>query len=145
MKAKAGSLPTARELLDSAEAAGPVKIVAARFNDQEVDALRKLGDSIKETDRTVVVLFANNGAKGPVLLFMANKGAVDAGVDCGKLIKSASAVIGGGGGGRPDMAQAGLFDFFGLKSGAPAANRTMRAGVKAAARGRTAWQSIHST
>ena len=38
---------------------------------------------------------------------MATKDAVSKGAHCGKLIKEVSALVGGGGGGRPDMAQAG--------------------------------------
>ena len=38
---------------------------------------------------------------------MASKSAIDSGVHCGKIIKEVAKIAGGGGGGRPDMAQAG--------------------------------------
>ena len=54
----------------------------------------------------MVFLAANGGDK---LLFtaMATKSANDKGAHCGNIIKEAAKVAGGGGGGRPDMAQAG--------------------------------------
>ena len=84
-----------------------ISLVRAVFDNEDVKGLRSLGDALKEKNRTVVILFGNRTDKGPVLLFMANKGAVARGADCGKLIREAAGVIGGGGGGRPDNAQAG--------------------------------------
>ena len=41
------------------------------------------------------------------LVAMATKDVLDKGIHCGKIIKEVASVVGGGGGGRPDMAQAG--------------------------------------
>src|SRR5690606_29873582 len=86
---------------------GPLSVVTATFDNEDAAALRGLADTLKERTRDLVCLFGNRTEKGPVLLFLANKGAVEKGVHCGNLIRSAAAVIGGGGGGRPDSAQAG--------------------------------------
>jgi alanyl-tRNA synthetase len=69
--------------------------------------LRDTADKIRDKlDCGVVFLAANGGDK---LLFtaMATKSANEKGAHCGNIIKEAAKVAGGGGGGRPDMAQAG--------------------------------------
>jgi len=95
------------ETIAGAQKAGSVSFVIKKFESQEMDNLRKFGDALKEKHRSIALLFGNVTDKGPALIFMANKGATDAGVNCGSLISKAAEVIGGRGGGRPDMAQAG--------------------------------------
>ena len=95
------------DLRGSATQLGGTHVVRASFDDQELSSLRTLGDALKEKERNVVVLFGNRTAKGPVLLFMANKDAVNDGANCGRLIREAAAIVGGGGGGKPETAQAG--------------------------------------
>lgn len=107
--AKVGELmETADETLAAAEESGGVKIVKLAVQDQNPDMLRKFGDKLKEKSRGIVVLLGNVVAeKGPMLLFMADQKAVDAGANASNLIRDAAKLLGGGGGGRPDMAQAG--------------------------------------
>ncbi len=107
--AKVGELmETADETLAGAEESGGVKIVKLAVQDQNPDMLRKFGDKLKEKSRGIVVLLGNVVAdKGPTLLFMADQKAVDAGANASSLIRDAAKLLGGGGGGRPDMAQAG--------------------------------------
>ena len=72
-----------------------------------MDALRNLGDSLKEKiDNAVIVLAAVNDGKVN-LIAMASDEAVKLGAHAGNIIKAAAACVGGGGGGRPNMAQAG--------------------------------------
>ncbi|MDH5654690.1 MAG: alanine--tRNA ligase [Spirochaetia bacterium] len=108
-------LSSVDDLLSDAVSAGPVETVVQMFENKDVQSLRKLGDALKEKKRNLVVLFGNTSEKGPVLIFMANAGAVAAGVNCGKMIGEAALLIGGRGGGRPDMAQAGGNNPAGLK------------------------------
>ena len=54
----------------------------------------------------LVVLGSTNGEKVQ-LISMATKDVVEKGIHCGKIIKEIATIAGGGGGGRPDMAQAG--------------------------------------
>ena len=69
--------------------------------------LRELGDRLRSRlDSGLVVLGSVNEDK-VLLLAMATKEAVAKGEHCGQIIKEVATVTGGGGGGRPDMAQAG--------------------------------------
>jgi alanyl-tRNA synthetase len=95
------------EMIAKAEEAGPFRIICHSFAGMDAAALRSLGDELKSRVRGVLLLFGNVSEKGPQLLFMANQGALSAGVDCKSLIGVAAPLIGGGGGGRPDLAQAG--------------------------------------
>ncbi len=95
------------EILAAAPVVGQTTLVRQQFENVPTDSLRKLGDAIKEKQRNTLLLLGTNTEKGPGLLFMANRNAVEAGIDCGQLIRLAAGSIGGGGGGRPDMAQAG--------------------------------------
>lgn len=104
-KAKAGSF--ADSAVSSAKDIGGVKVVVASCEAADAAALRDTADKIRDKlDCGVVFLAANSGDK---LLFtaMATKSANDKGAHCGNIIKEAAKVAGGGGGGRPDMAQAG--------------------------------------
>ena len=94
-------------ILASAVQIGSVKLVVARLDDMQIDAVRTLGDEIKANYAdTVAVLAAVNGDK---LNFVAaaGKDAVLAGAHAGKLVGAVAAVTGGKGGGRPDGAMAG--------------------------------------
>lgn len=95
------------EVLAGAEEIGGIKTVRLAVADLDSGALRKFGDKLKEKSRGIVVLLGNKNDKGPSLLFMADKAAIEAGADAGALIRVAAKILGGGGGGRPDMAQAG--------------------------------------
>ena len=84
-----------------------VKLLAAKVEGVDMNGLRDLGDQLKEKiGEGVVVLAAVNGGKVN-LLAMATDAAQKAGAHAGNLIKGVAAIVGGGGGGRPNMAQAG--------------------------------------
>lgn len=72
-----------------------------------MNGLRDLGDQLKGKlgEGVVVLLSAQDGKVNMVA--MATDGAVKAGAHAGNLIKGIAALVGGGGGGRPNMAQAG--------------------------------------
>ena len=84
-----------------------IKVLATELADVDMNGLRDLGDSLKEKlGEGVVVLISANGKKVN-LLAMATQGAMDKGAHAGNLIKAVASIVGGGGGGRPNMAQAG--------------------------------------
>jgi len=84
-----------------------IKVLATELADVDMNGLRDLGDSLKEKlGEGVVVLISANGGKVN-LLAMATQGAMDKGAHAGNLIKAVASIVGGGGGGRPNMAQAG--------------------------------------
>ena len=84
-----------------------VKLLASAVENVDMNGLRDLGDSLKEKlGEGVVVLFS--ASEGRVnMVAMATEGAVKQGAHAGNLIKGIAALVGGGGGGRPNMAQAG--------------------------------------
>ena len=95
---------------DAADQVKDVKGVNAlvqKVSVSDVNALRTMGDQLRDKTCGVVVLASvfENGKIG--ILAMAHKDAVAKGIHCGKIVKEVATLCGGGGGGRPDMAQAG--------------------------------------
>lgn len=86
-----------------------VAVLAQKVNADSMDALRNLGDQMRDKVGGVVVLAAAIGDKVSILT-MATKDAVAKGVHAGNVVKAVAKLCGGGGGGRPDMAQAGAKD-----------------------------------
>jgi len=84
-----------------------VKLLATSVSGVDMNGLRELGDQLKaKIGEGVVVLLSN--ADGKVnMVAMATDGAVSKGAHAGNLIKGIASLVGGGGGGRPNMAQAG--------------------------------------
>ncbi len=84
-----------------------VKLLAANVDGVDMNGLRDLGDQLKEKmGDGVVVLLSNQDGKVNMIA-MATDACVKAGAHAGNLIKGIAALVGGGGGGRPNMAQAG--------------------------------------
>jgi len=107
-KAKAAGLKDiARELYTKAEHINSLKFVSASLQNMDAEALRTLADYIRELSDTLVVCLASSKENKAFIIAAATKGAIDKGIDCGAIIKTVSKEIGGGGGGRKDLAQAG--------------------------------------
>ena len=84
-----------------------VKLLAARVNDVDMNGLRELGDQLREKlGDGVIVLFSDLAGRVNIVA-MATDGAQKKGAHAGNLIKGIAGLVGGGGGGRPNMAQAG--------------------------------------
>ncbi len=84
-----------------------VKLLATNVDGVDMNGLRDLGDQLKsKLEEGVVVLLSNQDGKVNMIA-MATDGAVSKGAHAGNLIKGIAALVGGGGGGRPNMAQAG--------------------------------------
>ncbi len=84
-----------------------VKLILMKVEGIEINELRNLGDKLKnETNGGVVVLASVVDSKVN-LLVMAGDEAIKKGVHAGNIIKNIAKLVGGGGGGRPNMAQAG--------------------------------------
>ena len=86
-----------------------VKLLVQKVSVDSMDALRNLGDQMRDKVGGVVVLAAEINGKVN-LLAMATKDAVGRGAHSGNIVKAVAKICGGGGGGRPDMAQAGAKD-----------------------------------
>ncbi|MDI9461492.1 MAG: alanine--tRNA ligase [Saccharofermentanales bacterium] len=98
---------TANKLLAQAAEIGPVTAVIGQIEVANAEDLRTAGDRIRDHfDNGVVVLAATVEDK-ILWLAMATKSAVAVGIHAGDLVREAARITGGGGGGRPEMAQAG--------------------------------------
>lgn len=84
-----------------------VKLLATKVADVDMNGLRNLGDQLKEKmGGGVVVIVSTSGDKANVIV-MADDDAISKGAHAGNMIKEIAKLVGGGGGGRPNMAQAG--------------------------------------
>ena len=84
-----------------------VKLLAAKVDGIDMNGLGDLGDQLKEKLGEGVVVLASNMDGKVNLVAMATDAAMAKGAHAGNLIKGIAALVGGGGGGRPNMAQAG--------------------------------------
>jgi len=84
-----------------------INLIAYELKDVDSDALRDVCEKVRDKVEDSIVLLMSGNAGKVIICAMATKDAVAKGAHCGKLIKEVSAILGGGGGGRPDMAQAG--------------------------------------
>ena len=89
------------------EQAGELTYLAQEVTVKDMAQLRSLADLWKQKDASNVVVLAANVEGKVNLLAAANKKAIANGIKAGDLIKNIAPLVGGGGGGRPDMAQAG--------------------------------------
>jgi len=107
-----------------------VNLLTVKLENTDMDALRNLGDSLKEKiDNAVIVLAAVNDGKVN-LIAMASDEAVKLGAHAGNIIKAAAACVGGGGGGRPNMAQAGGKNPAGIDNALKEAKKVLESQVK---------------
>jgi len=84
-----------------------VRLLAAKVSGVDMNGLRDLGDQLKEKLGEGVILLASDLDGKVNLVAMATEDAMKKGAHAGNLIKGIAALVGGGGGGRPNMAQAG--------------------------------------
>ena len=95
------------DVMDQVREVKGVKLLAAQIEGIDMNGLRELGDQLKEKlGEGVVVLASGNDGKVS-LMATATDGAMKQGAHAGNLVKGIAGLVGGGGGGRPNMAQAG--------------------------------------
>ncbi len=113
LKDKMAKAAAADVMNDVVEANG-VKILPIKLSSVDANAMRTLGDDMKQKlGKSVVIIASDNDGKVS-LLVMASDDAVAAGIHAGNIIKAIAPIVGGGGGGRPNMAQAGGKDASGI-------------------------------
>ncbi len=99
-----------REIMEQVREISGIKALAARVNAPDMDALRNMGDMMKDKlGSGVVVLGSINDGKVNFVA-MATRDVLDRGIHAGNIVREVAKTAGGGGGGRPDMAQAGAKD-----------------------------------
>ena len=84
-----------------------IKVVSYAVEGVDGNALRDLADKIRDKVGSGVVVLASASNDKVNLVAMATKDSLQKGIHCGKIKKEVASIVGGGGGGRPDMAQAG--------------------------------------
>lgn len=95
-------------LLNNTETVGDVKVLAQQTNARDMDSLRAMVDLLRDKMGSgVIVLGTRTDGKRVNLVAGISKDLTSRGLHAGKIIKEIASVVGGGGGGRPDMAQAG--------------------------------------
>ena len=104
----------AKDVLGSAETVGDFRILTKTVQGMTADEMRTLADTLKDKlgDGLIVLASVQNGAV--TLLAAATDGAVKRGAHAGNIIKNIAPLVKGGGGGRPNMAQAGGKDPSGI-------------------------------
>ena len=95
------------DVMDQVTEVKGVKLLAVKLEDVDMNKLRELGDQLKEKLGDGVLVLASKAGGKVNLVAMATDGAMAKGAHAGNLIKGIAACVGGGGGGRPNMAQAG--------------------------------------
>lgn len=120
----------AEALAAKAVVIGSCQVVAAQADATDPDQLRQLADQVRDQLASGVVILASNQGGKVALVAMADKQAVAAGAHSGQLVKEAARVTGGGGGGRPDMAQAGGRDIARIDEALTAAVALLRSMIK---------------
>ena len=95
------------DVMDQVVEVKGVKLLATSVDGVDMNGLRDLGDQLKEKLGDGVVVIASSCDGKVNLIAMATDNAMAAGAHAGNLIKAIASKVGGGGGGRPNMAQAG--------------------------------------
>ncbi len=95
------------DVMDQVKEIGGVKLLAAKLENVDMNGLRELGDQLKEKLGEGIVVLASAMDGKVSLMATATDGAQKKGAHAGNLIKAVAGLVGGGGGGRPGMAQAG--------------------------------------
>lgn len=114
------------DVLNQAEDVNGVKFLAVKLNDVDMNELRNLSDDLKsKIGSGVVVLASAMGSDKVNLIVTATDDIVKAGVHAGNIIKAAAPCVGGGGGGRPNMAQAGGKNPAGIEKAFETAKETL--------------------
>ena len=96
-----------QNLLDNIINIEGVKLLAAKVDARNIDALRNIGDTFRNKIQSGVVVLGASIEDRASFIVMATKDVIDRGVHAGNIIREVAKIAGGGGGGRPDMAQAG--------------------------------------
>ena len=100
-------LGEADRYLLSAKNVGGMKVLTATLNDTGADALRKIGDFLRDKEENVVAVLSSINGEKITFLAVCGKAAVKAGIKAGEIIKNVTKICGGSGGGKPDSAMGG--------------------------------------
>ncbi|RNB86266.1 alanine--tRNA ligase [Brevibacillus panacihumi] len=106
LRAKLGNIEAA-SLTDQLNTVEGIQVLAARVSASDMDNLRGMVDELKNKLGSAVIVLGSVDGDKVNLVAGVTKDLMDRGIHAGKIIKEVATRCGGGGGGRPDMAQAG--------------------------------------
>lgn len=106
LHAKLANLETS-SILNQVKMVNDVPLLAEKVNVKDMNQLRGMVDELKQKLGSGIILLATENDNKVQLAAGVSKDLIEKGLQAGKLIKAAAQICGGGGGGRPDMAQAG--------------------------------------
>ena len=95
------------DVLANVQEIGSFRFLPVSVADVDMNGLRTLGDNMKDKIGSGIVILASTQGDKVNIIAMATDDAVAKGAHAGNLIKAVAPIVGGGGGGRPNMAQAG--------------------------------------
>ncbi len=110
-------------LIDAARKVGAGHLIVARVSVSSSDALKEIADRVRDSLKPLLIILGAEVEGRPAFLAAATPDLVSAGVNAGNLIRDVAKVAGGGGGGRPDIAQAGAKDLSKLDAALAEAER----------------------
>jgi alanyl-tRNA synthetase len=124
--ARRASASIADELVSTAEQVGEARLVVARVEAENVDALRALGDRLRDRLQPAAIVLGAVIGDRPQFVAMVTEDLVARDVRADVLVREAATAAGGGGGGRPQLAQAGGREASKLDAALEAARRVAR-------------------
>ena len=94
-------------LMASGEDIAGARVLTAKTDGLDADGLRELADRFRDNNPTCVGVIGSVVNGRPIFVAVVSKDLIGKGVKAGDIVREVAKVVGGGGGGRPDMAQAG--------------------------------------
>ena len=101
----------AEKVISTKKDVAGTNLIVANLGELKADDLRKIGDIIKSKLESYVVVFGAKAGEKCVFLSMVSDDQIKSGKHAGNIIREVAKIAGGGGGGKPNMAQAGGKDF----------------------------------
>jgi alanyl-tRNA synthetase len=98
------------EILDTAIEVNTIKMICHKLSGLDIEGLRNLGDKLKDKLKSGLIVLAGENQGKVNFVAMATEDVVRKGIHAGAIIKQVAKIAGGGGGGRPTIAQAGAKD-----------------------------------
>lgn len=95
------------DILKGVDEVKGIKFLTHKFDDVDMDTLKKLGDQIRDKIGSAVVVLASQTDGKATFLATVTKDLVKKGINAGNIVREVSRIAGGNGGGRPDFATAG--------------------------------------
>lgn len=95
------------DLMDQLQQIAGINVLTAELEDLDSSALRNLNDQLKDKIESAVIVLASKADKKVIFVASVTKDLIEKGFKAGDIIAKVAKIAGGGGGGRPDLAQAG--------------------------------------